>query len=214
MKCSVVIVGMLALSSVGAVTRSWNFDNVGEGTLPAGWKIEATGQEKATAKWEVVENARAPLGPGVLRLTATNHSQRGVFNICWTGEVSFFEGEIAVFLKGNSGRIDQGGGPIWRVRDRNNYYIARYNPLEENVSIYYVKDGKRVMLGYTGRIELEDRWHVLKISHRGSRIRAYIDGEMKLMVNSGEHIKQKGGVGLWTKADAATSFDNFTVVPD
>jgi hypothetical protein len=70
------------------------------------------------------------------------------------------------------------------------------------------------MLGYTGRIELEDRWHVLKISHRGSRIRAYIDGEMKLMVNSGEHIKQRGGVGLWTKADAATSFDNFTVVPD
>lgn len=213
MKCSVVIVGMLALSSVGAVTRSWNFDNVGEGTLPAGWKIEATGQEKATAKWEVVKNARAPLGPGVLRLTATNHSQRGVFNICWTKDVSFFEGEIAVFLKGNSGRIDQGGGPIWRVRDRNNYYIARYNPLEENVSIYYVKDDKRVMLGYTGRIELEDRWHVLKISHRGSRIRAYIDGEMKLMVNSGEHIKQKGGVGLWTKADAATSFDNFTVVP-
>lgn len=213
MKCSVVIFGMLALSRVGAVTRSWDFDNVGEGTLPAGWKIEATGQEKATARWEVVRDTQAPLGPGVLRLTATNHSQRGVFNICWTKDVSFFEGEIAVFLKGNSGRIDQGGGPIWRVRDRNNYYIARYNPLEENVSIYYVKDGKRVMLGYTGKIELEDRWHVLKISHRGSRIRAYIDGEMKLMVNSGEHIKQKGGVGLWTKADAATSFDNFTVVP-
>jgi hypothetical protein len=125
MKCSVVIVGMLALGSVGAVTRSWDFDNVGEGILPVGWKVEATGQEKATAKWEVVKNAQAPLGPGVLRLTATNHSQRGVFNICWTKEMSFFEGEIAVFLKGNSGSIDQGGGPIWRVRDRNNYYARR-----------------------------------------------------------------------------------------
>jgi hypothetical protein len=199
---------------VGVVTRTWDFDNAFEGTLPAGWKVEATGQEKAMAKWEVVKNAQAPLGPGVLSLTATNHSQRGVFNICWTREVSFFEGEITVFLKGNSGKIDQGGGPIWRVQDRNNYYIARYNPHEENVNIYYVRDGRRVMLGYTGRIELENRWHVLKISHRGSRIRAYIDGEMKLMVNSGEHIKQKGGVGLWTKADAATSFDNFTVVPN
>jgi hypothetical protein len=126
---------------------------------------------------------------------------------------TFFEGEIAVFLKKISGNIDQGGGPVWRVQDRNNYYIARYNPLEENVSIYYVKDGKRVMLGYTGKIELKDTWHVLKIKHTGNRIRAYIDGEMKLMVNSGQHINQKGGVGLWTKADAATSFDNFTVVP-
>ena len=67
-------------------------------------------------------------------------------------------------------------------------------------------------VGYTGKLELTDAWHVLKISHRGGRIRAYLDGDMKLMVNSGEHITQKGGVGLWTKADAATSFDNFTVV--
>jgi hypothetical protein len=69
------------------------------------------------------------------------------------------------------------------------------------------------MLGYTGKIELKDAWHLLKINHTGSTIRAYIDGEMKLMVNSGEHITQQGGVGLWTKADAATSFDNFTVIP-
>jgi hypothetical protein len=136
-----------------------------------------------------------------------------VFNICWTNEVSFLEGEIAVFLKANSGKIDRGGGPIWRVQNRNNYYIARYNPLEENVSIYYVKDGKRVMLGYTGKIELKDTWHILKIIHKGNRITAFLDGDMKLMVNSGEHIAQQGGVGLWTKADAATSFDNFTVVP-
>jgi hypothetical protein len=213
MKCSVVIVSILGFSLAGGATQSWDFDKVPEGSLPAGWKVEATGQDKATATWQVVKDARAPLGPGVLRLTATNHSQGGVFNICWTGEVSFFEGEIAVFLKANSGSIDQGGGPIWRVRGRNNYYIARYNPLEGNVSIYYVMDGRRVMLGYTGKIELKDTWHVLKISHRGSRIRAYIDGEMRLMVNSGEYIEQKGGVGLWTKADAATSFDNFTVVP-
>ena len=213
MKCKMVILSLLTCGCLVAATHSWDFDNLPEGTLPAGWKVEATGQDKATADWQVEKDERAPLGPGVLRLTATNHTQRGVFNLCWTQQVSFFEGEIAVFLKGNSGKIDQGGGPIWRVQDRNNYYIARYNPLEENVSIYYVKDGRRVMLGYTGKLELTDAWHVLKISHRGSRIRAYLDGDMKLMVNSGEHITLKGGVGLWTKADAATSFDNFTVVP-
>jgi len=213
MKCSIVIMTIATLCNTGNIIKSWNFDIVPEGTLPAGWKIEATGQDKATAKWQVIKDTSAPLGPGVLSLTETNHTQPGVFNICWTNEISFFEGEIAVFLKANSGKIDQGGGPIWRVQDRNNYYIARYNPLEENLSIYYVKDGKRVMLGYTGKIELKDTWHVLKISHKGDRIRAFLDGDMKLMVNSGEHLTYQGGVGLWTKADAVTSFDNFTVVP-
>ncbi len=152
-------------------------------------------------------------GRGVLELTATNHNERGVFNLCWTNEVQFHEGEIAVFLRAQSGKIDQGGGPIWRVQDRNNYYIARYNPLEQNVSAYYVEDGKRVMLGYTGTLDLKDGWHLLKVSHRGERIRVFLDGDMKLMVNAGDYLPQKGGVGLWTKADAATAFDNFTVVP-
>jgi len=202
--------GVLAGQAGGV--RSWDFDGVEPGTLPAGWRVEATGQEKATAQWRVVRDEGAPLGPGVLELSATNHNERGVFNLCWTPEVPFHEGEIAVFLRARSGVIDQGGGPIWRVQDRNNYYIARYNPLERNVAAYYVKEGRRIMLGYTGRIEVADRWHLLKISHRGDRIRVFLDGDMKLMVNAGDHIPQKGGVGLWTKADAATAFDSFTVV--
>lgn len=205
---------LLLLAAQAGRVWSWDFDNLVEGSLPQGWRVEATGQDTSTAKWQVVKDNNAPLGPGTLALTATNHTQRSVFNICWTNEPLFHEGEIAVFLRAKSGNIDQGGGPIWRVQDRNNYYIARYNPLEGNVSIYYTKDGRRIMLGYTGRIELTDAWHILKISHKGDRIRAYIDGEMKLMVNAGNHIPGKGGVGLWTKADAATAFDNFTVVPD
>ena len=206
-----VVVGIVAFLNVGPSIRSWDFDDVPENQLPKGWKVEATGQDSATAQWAVRVNDDAPLGSGVLQLTATNHAERGVFNICWTGDVSFDEGQIAVFLKANSGQIDQGGGPIWRVQDRNNYYIARYNPLEQNVSIYYVKAGRRVMLGYTGRIEVKEGWHILKISHRRDRIQAFLDGDMKLMVNAGDYIPKAGGVGLWTKADAATSFDNFTV---
>jgi hypothetical protein len=205
------LVGLILAGQAGTV-RSWDFDALEAGSLPEGWKVEATGQEKATAKWQVGRDDQAPLGPGVLDLTATNHAESGVFNLCWTDTVHFYEGEIAVFLRARSGKIDQGGGPIWRVQDRNNYYIARYNPLERNVSVYYTKDGKRTMLGYTGKVELADGWHLLKISHRGERIRTYIDGQMMLMVNAGDYIPDKGGVGLWTKADAATAFDNFTVV--
>jgi hypothetical protein len=207
------LVGLIVLAGRTGSVRAWDFDQIGAGELPPGWKVEATGQEKATAQWQVVRDEEAPLGPGVLELTAANHAERGVFNVCWTNEVPFAEGEIAVFVRARSGRIDQGGGPIWRVQDRDNYYIARYNPLEKNLSAYYVKNGKRVMLGYTGRLELSDGWHLLKISHRGERVRVFLDGDMRLMVNGGDHLPPKGGVGLWTKADAATAFDSFTVVP-
>ena len=213
MRMALWMVSLIVLAGETGGVRSWDFDHLQAGKLPEGWKVEATGQDKATATWQAAVDENAPLGPGVLELAATNHSESAVYNICWTNQVEFREGEIAVFLRARSGRIDQGGGPIWRVQDRNNYYIARYNPLEGNVSAYYVKDGKRVMLGYTGPIELANGWHILKISHRGDRIRAFIDGNLKLMVNAGDYIPQKGGVGLWTKADAATAFDNFTVIP-
>jgi len=204
---------LIVLTAETGGVRTWDFDRTEAGRLPEGWKVEATGQEKATAQWKVVRDEEAPLGPGVLELSATNHNERGVFNLCWTNKVQFQEGEIAVFLRARSGKIDQGGGPIWRVQDRNNYYIARYNPLERNISAYYVKDGKRVMLAYSGTLDLADGWHLLKISHRGDRLRVFLDGDLKLMVNAGSYIPPKGGVGLWTKADAATGFDNFTVVP-
>ncbi|MBN1359305.1 MAG: hypothetical protein JW993_01880 [Sedimentisphaerales bacterium] len=213
MQMSMLTVSVVLWAAQAGGARSWDFEGLTEGTLPDGWKVEATGQDTPTAKWQAVQDPTAPLAPGALQLAATNHTERGVFNLCWTDAVTFSEGEIAVFLKANSGQIDQGGGPIWRVQDRNNYYISRYNPLEKNVSIYYTKDGRRVMLGYTGTIELPDGWHLLKISHRGQRIRAYLDGDMKLMVNAGDYLPEPGGVGLWTKADAATTFDNFTVIP-
>ena len=201
----------LILTAPAANVTSWDFDNLPEGKLPPGWKVEATGQDTPTAQWHIATDNTAPLGPGVLRLAATNHTQRGVFNLCWTDRLTFHEGRIAVFLHANSGAIDQGGGPIWRVKDRNNYYIARYNPLERNVSIYYVKDGRRIMLAYSGKLELEDAWHVLAVTHKGDRIRAYLDGKMMLMANAANHIPNPGGIGLWTKADAATTFDNLTI---
>lgn len=110
MKCIIAIMIILTLCHAGSVTKSWNFDDVPEGSLPAGWKIEATGRDKAAAKWQVIRNTQASLGPGVLSLIETNHTQSGVFNICWTNEIFFLEGEIAVFLKANSGKIDQGVG--------------------------------------------------------------------------------------------------------
>jgi hypothetical protein len=120
-------------------------------------------------------------------------------------------GEISVNFKANSGREDEGGGVIWRAKDRNNYYIARFNPLEDNFRLYYVKNGVRRMLA-SAHIALKAHvWHSMKIIVHGDKFEGYLNGKKLLSVSS--HVfNEAGGVGLWTKADAATSFDNFKVI--
>lgn len=188
-----------------------DFENIRTGKIPAGWKVEATNQKGPLATWQVVEDSAAPSGKKVLALTKINHFFGGTFNLCWTDRPAFLNGEISVYFKANSGSEDQGGGVIWRAIDKNNYYIARYNPLEDNFRLYYVKNGARRMLA-SARIHLPAHtWQHMKIVVQGDQMTGYLNGKKLLQVK--DHTFGKaGGVGLWTKSDAATSFDNFKVI--
>ncbi|NOZ88000.1 MAG: DUF1080 domain-containing protein [Deltaproteobacteria bacterium] len=189
---------------------SWDFEKVQIGKLPSGWKVEATNPKGPLATWKVMRDKTAPRGSHVLSLTSTNHNFGGTFNLCWTNDVSFLNGEIEVRLKANKGKEDQGGGIIWRVKDKNNYYVARFNPLESNFRIYYVHDGARKTLA-SARISLPaGKWITMKITQHGNRFQGFLNGK-KLLQETDDLFKKPGGVGLWTKADARTSFDGFTV---
>lgn len=189
----------------------FTFENEATGEIPVNWKIEATNQKGPLASWEIVEDKTAPSGKKVLALTHPNHTFGGTFNLCWTDQIQFLNGEIIVKFKANSGVEDQGGGVIWRAKDINNYYISRYNPLENNFRIYYVKEGARRMLA-SARIKLPaHQWHELKIVHKGVIISGYLNGK-KLLEVQDNTFSEPGGVGLWTKADAATSFDDFEII--
>ncbi len=188
----------------------WTFENIPVGEIPQGWKVEGTNQRGPLATWQVVEEKDAPSGTHVLALIRPNHHFGGTFNLCWTDKIRFKDGEIEVHFKANSGVEDQGGGVIWRAKDKDNYYISRFNPLENNFRIYYVKDGARRMLA-SARIKLPAHtWHELKITHYGTKICGYLNGK-KLLEVKDNTFPDAGGVGLWTKADAATSFDDFEV---
>lgn len=188
----------------------FNFEKIAPGKIPDGWKVEATNQKGPLATWQVIEDTTAPSGNKVLALTRPNHTFGGTFNLCWTDQIKFLNGEIKVHFKANSGVEDQGGGVIWRAKDKDNYYISRYNPLENNFRIYYVKEGARRMLA-SARIKLPaHQWHELKIIQDGKKISGYLNGE-KLLEVEDTTFTRTGGVGLWTKADAATSFDDFQV---
>ncbi len=202
--------GLLSWADEDGDELELSFEDVAVGKLPKGWKVEATNPAGSLATWKVVTEPNAPDGKKVFALTSTNHTNNGTYNLCWTNSVKFLDGEIDVKVKGNTGKKDQGGGPIWRVKDKDNYYICRANPLEDNLRVYYVKDGKRSQLA-SANVEIPTgKWHEIEIEHRGNHIVCSFN-DKKLLEVDDDTFTKAGGVGLWTKADAATSFDEFEV---
>ncbi len=208
----VVILTTAGFSCAQTDQTRWDFQNVPVGQLPAGWQVDGTNQGGPLATWRVSVDKTAPGSDHVLALTKTNHTSGGTFNLCWTDSVEFTDGEIQVRFKAVTGREDQGGGIIWRVQDADNYYIARFNPLEDNFRLYKVRRGVRQTLA-NARISLAaGQWHTMKITQHGQKFAGYLDGKKLLAGTDGTFVKP-GGIGLWTKADAVTAFDDFSVRP-
>ena len=175
------------------------------------WKAETTQPDAKAADWAIVTDGTAPSPTRVLTIRRINDRARNVFNLYWTRDTAFENGTLEVRVRANSGDIDQGGGLIWRARDARNYYLARYNPLERNLRIYVVTDGSRRQLASAEDISIPaDRWWQLRVAHTGNRITAWLDGIKHVQV-ADDSLIGTGGVGLWAKADAASSFDDLVV---
>ena len=190
----------------------WDFEQTLVGQLPASWKVETTNLKGKLAVWQVIEDPTAPSGKNVLAMTNPNLAAGDTFNLCWTDTVSFLDGEIEVRFKAVTGEEDQGGGVIWRAQDKDNYYIARFNPEEDNFRIYYVHNSNREIMATINIVLAPMKWHTLKIVQHGNRYEGYLNGK-KLLEGTDDLFAKAGGVGLWTKADAVTSFDGFSVSP-
>jgi hypothetical protein len=143
-------------------------------------------------------------------MTSPNHSSEDTYNICWNNFVSLDNGVIEVKFKADSGIVDQGGGLIWRVLDNDNYYIARYNPLEQNFRIYHVKDGLRTKIANAWIQLPAGVWHKMKVIHSDDKIEGYLNNQ-KLLEVTDNTFAGSGGIGLWTKADAVTVFDDLVI---
>ena len=108
--------------------------------------------------------------------TATKNSGQ-TYNLLIAKGTKYRDLEIEVMVKAITGEEDQGGGPIWRAKDADNYYIARWNPLEDNFRVYFVKDGRRKELGSANVKADPTAWHNIEIEHEGNRIKAEFDGK-------------------------------------
>jgi len=185
------------LLRAGTVT----FDAVPTGQLPPGWVGGATG--KGQAKWSVVQDSTAPSPPAVLK-------QSGQANYCWCVDtnVSLQDGFVSVQFKPISGKEDQAGGLIWRWQDGDNYYVARANALEDNVTIYHTVKGVRKEHGRKDVKVTPNQWHTLRVDFKASHFTVTFDGQPALSWDD-ETFKNPGAIGVWTKADSVTLFDDF-----
>jgi len=188
--------------------RTVKFSKDDVGKVPTGWKAAQTG--RGASVWKVVADDTAPSRTG-LALAQTTDDRNALFNLCVADEPRLKDVEAMVSFKAIKGEKDQGGGLVWRYQDANNYYVARMNPLEDNFRVYKVVAGKRAKEFQSADVKVPaGEWHTLKIKHVGDHIECFLDGKKHLDVKD-DSIDKAGKVGLWTKADAQTHFDQFKV---
>ena len=178
-----------------------DFDQDPTGATPPGWRAGVTG--KGAPRWTVEADASAPSKPNVLK-----QSGSGTFPWCVRHDVKLEDGYVDVRFKPVSGREDQAGGVVWRWKDGDNYYVARANALEDNVSLYHTQGGSRKTIKYVDAPVQGNAWHTLRVEFSGKRIKVILDGVARIELDD-THIAGAGAVGLWTKADSVTSFDDF-----
>ena len=202
MKASLFTLFVTTMATALAAAETVNFDNMKVGTVPPGWTATQTGT--GAAKWSVDKDASAPSKPNVLK-----QSGQATFPVCIKNDTNIKDGFVEVKFKPVAGKEDQAGGVIWRVQDANNYYIARANALENNVTIYYTIRGKRIEKKRANIKVASSAWHTLRVDFSGNRFTVTFDGK-KAIEWDDDTFKNAGKVGVWTKADSITEFDDFT----
>ncbi len=201
MKTLSVTIMATTMATALAIAETVNFDDMKSGAAPAGWAATQTGSGRA--KWSVEKDDSAPSKPNVLK-----QSGQATFPVCFKNDTNIKDGFVQVKFKPVAGKEDQAGGVIWRVQDANNYYISRANALEDNVTIYHTINGKRVAFKNINTKVTSGVWHTLRVDFKANKFAVTFDGN-KVIEATDESFANAGKIGVWTKADSVTLFDDF-----
>lgn len=167
---------------------------------PGKWVVQADGSNKVLAQTDP-------------------DSTRSRFPVAVVSDISAVDVDLSVRFKPISGRVDQAAGLVWRYQNQDNYYIVRANALEDNVVLYKVEGGKRADLPLRGegrtygkKTEVPaGQWSTLRVVANGPVFEVYLNGA-KLYEVEDKTFAKPGKVGVWTKADSVTQFDDLSVV--
>lgn len=203
-----------AALTAAAQTIDFNKDNAGG--PPKGFSTALTGQGKPGV-WVVTKDNASPNQGNLLAQTDADATSYR-FPVCVYDGFSGKDVDAGVKFKTVSGKKDQAAGLVWRYRDKDNYYIVRANALEGNVVLYKVQNGKRedLPLKGAGRTYGKEvrvppgQWNTLRITAKGNLFSVYLNEQKLYEVEDGT-FTEAGKVGVWTKADSVTYFDDLQI---
>jgi hypothetical protein len=207
-----------AIVLAAALTLPWparaaatlvHFDTATVGTPPADCAAGLTGGG-GPGSWVITADPTAPSGGRVLAQTSTDPTASR-FPLCIYEPLTAADVEVAVQFKAVAGRVDQAAGLVARLQDQENYYITRANALENNVRLYKVVRGTRTQFAGADVPVASGTWHSLKLVVQGPQFQVFLNDTL-LLTAKDTTITAAGKVGLWTKADSVTYFDDLSIV--
>jgi hypothetical protein len=207
---TVIALVCLMLLAAQVRERRVDFENEEIGAAPRFFTPAVTGDAKE-GKWLVEETDGAPSGRRVLAQRDPNDEEHR-YALCVYDSDKVADIDVEVQLKALAGKVDQAGGVVVRYQDRNNYYVARANALEDNVRFYVVIQGKRTQLAGQPVAVAPNKWHKLRLTVSGRHFQVYFN-DVLLFEADDDAIRDPGNVGVWTKADSVTQFDDLVIKP-
>lgn len=196
-----ISVFIMMLLAAAAGEKTWTFEEDEVGKPPAGFYFDTT-NDRPDGKWEVVQDGERRV---LAQVDKNQDDKRQALAV--VEKSSFKNVRLAAKIKVVAGDEDRTAGIIWRYKNSENYLVARIDIKHKNVRLFRVVDGNRVKFGGADKLKVEyNRWYTLRIEHRGSKIKVYLDDEM-LFDEHDRHFTKAGRVGLWSKADSISYFD-------
>ncbi|WP_447986858.1 hypothetical protein [Nitrospira sp. Nam74] len=190
-------------------SKGWNFDTVSPGTLPDGFKLGRLYDGRPAGDWQVIETTDAVSAPHVLAQLSDKGAEHAYKMFLIDGTESS-NVDLSVSFRAVGGKGDMGGGLIWRAVDDRNYYLTRANPLEQNIRLYRVDKGVRKMIANQDQIIDVRKWHRLRVLMHGCHIQVFYDDAH--VFDQCDQSLTVGKIGLWTKSDAVSYFDDLQLV--
>jgi hypothetical protein len=224
---SIILAALAGLFTLSVVAETVDFSGGEPRKLPPHWIGTQTGTGEA--KWSIEKDADAPGRPCALKQSGQaaypicispcvlKQSGQADYPVCIKDDARLKDGFVEVRFKPVSGKEDQAGGVIWRVKDKDNYYVCRANALEDNVVLYKTVAGKRSSLDIVGRkggYGVKEKvapaqWHTLRVEFKDNHFKVIFNGKHLFDVEDNT-FSESGTLGVWTKADSVTLFNGFT----
>jgi hypothetical protein len=214
MRTTIVLTWVLALAVAHAASRTVDFSQDTVDQPPIGFEFGHTAGVGRPGRWIVQTD-----GSNKVLAQTDADSTRSRFPVAVLSDLTTTDADVSVRFKPVSGRVDQAAGLVWRYQNQDNYYIVRANALEDNVVLYKVEGGKRTDLPVKGEGRTYGKksevpagqWSTLRVVANGPLFEVYFN-DSKLYEVEDRTFSSAGKVGVWTKADSVTQFDDLTVV--